>query len=132
MSRMNAVLCLTLLFVVTGAASAQSYTCIATVATDGGKATLGTTSVTGSPIAVAASACHDFTRKAFAANLNWSDPAKLCSRYASGTVRRVEAIDNFKEVGTPGNYNRVGGYTVVCNGPTSVTQLPTAPEVVQR
>ena len=80
---------------------AQSYTCVATVATDGGKATLGTTTVTGNPISVAASACHDFTRKAFAANVNWSDPAKVCGRYPSGDVRRVEAIDHFKEVGGP-------------------------------
>jgi hypothetical protein len=112
--------------------AAQSYTCIATVATDGGKAVLGTTTVSGNPIAVAASACHDFTRKAFAANLNWSDPAKVCARYPSGSVRRVEAIDNFKELGTSGGYNRVAGYTVVCNGATNVTQFPTAPTVVQR
>jgi hypothetical protein len=129
---MNAVLCLTLLFVVTGAASAQSYTCIATVATDGGKATLGTTSVTGSPIAVAASACHDFTRKAFAANLNWSDKDKLCSRYESGTVHHVETLDKFKEVRPTATYNKISGNKDVCNGPTSVTRLPTAPEVVQR
>src|SRR3954451_6487647 len=116
MSRMNTVLALTLFVVLAGGVAAQPYTCVATVATDGGKAILGTTSVTGSPIAVAASACHDFTRKAFAANLDWSDPVKLCSRYASGTVRRVEALDNFKELGTTAGYNRVGGYTVVCNG----------------
>ena len=48
MSRMNVVLCLLLFVVVAGSASAQSYTCIATVGTDGGKAILGTTTVTGS------------------------------------------------------------------------------------
>jgi hypothetical protein len=117
---------------IAGAAAAQSYTCVATVATDGGKATLGTTTVSGTPIAVAASACHDFTRKAFAANVNWSDPAKVCARYPSGSVRRVEALDNFAELGTTGGYNRVGGYTVVCNGPTNLTQFPTAPTVVKR
>ena len=132
MSRLNVVLCLSVCLLAAGSAAAQSYTCVATVATDGGKAILGQTTVTGSPIAVAASACHDFTRKAFAANVNWSDPAKVCSRYPSGTVRRVEAIDHFKEFGETGNYNRVAGYTVVCNGPTTLTQLPTAPEVVQR
>jgi hypothetical protein len=131
MSRVNIVLCLSLCLIA-GSAAAQSYTCIATVATNDGKATLGTTTVTGPTITHAASACHDFTRKAFAANVNWSDPAKVCSRYPSGTVRRVEAIDRFKEIGTDGNYNRVAGYTVVCNGPVSLTQLPTAPEVVQR
>jgi len=129
---MNVVLGLALFIGVAGSAAAQSYTCVATVGTDGGKATLGTTTVSGSPIAVAASACHDFTRKAFAANLDWSDPVKLCSRYPSSTLRRVEALDNFKELGTTAGYNRVGGYTVVCNGPTNLTQLPTAPEPVKR
>jgi len=132
MSRFHVALGLSLFLLAAGSAAAQSYTCIATVATDGGKATLGTTQVSGTPIAVAASACHDFTRKAFAANLDWSDPAKLCSRYPSGTVRRVEALDNFQELGTTGGYNRVGGYTVVCNGATNVIQFPTAPEVVKR
>src|SRR2546423_945490 len=113
MSRLNAVvLCLSFSLIAAGSAAAPSYTCVATVATNDGKATLGTTTVSGNPIAVAASACHDFTRKAFAANLNWSDPAKLCSRYPSGTVRRVEAIDRFQEFGAPTAYNRVGGYTV--------------------
>jgi len=133
MSRMNVVLCSAFLLIVAGSAAAQSsYTCVATVATDGGKAVLGTTTVSGSTITIAASACHDFTRKAFAANLDWSDPAKVCARYPSGTLRRVEALDNFKELGSTGGYNRVGGYTVVCNAPTNVTQLPTAPEVVKR
>jgi hypothetical protein len=126
------VLCLSLSLLAAGSAAAQSYTCIATVATDGGKAVLGTTTVSGNPIAVAASACHDFTRKAFAANLDWSDPSRLCARYPSSTVRRVEALDNFKEFGTAGGYNRVGGYTVVCNCASNVTQFPTAPEVVKR
>ena len=132
MSKISFVICLSICLLVCGSAMAQSYTCVATVATDGGKATLGTTTVTGNPIAVAASACHDFTRKAFAANVNWSDPAKVCGRYPSSTPRRVEAIDHFKEVGGPPNYNRVGGYTVVCNAPTAVTQFDTAPVVVQR
>lgn len=132
MSRINVMILLSLCVLAAGTASAQSYTCIATVATDGGKATLGTTTVSGTPIAVAASACHDFTRKQFAANLDWSDPARVCARYPSGTVRRVEALDRFKEIGTDGNFNRVGGYTVICNGPTTLTQLPTAPEVVRR
>jgi hypothetical protein len=131
MSRIHVFLCLSLCLIA-GAAAAQPYTCVATVATDGGKAVLGTTAVSGTPIAVAASACHDFTRKAFAANLDWSDPVKVCARYPSGTPRRVEAIDNFKELGTTNGYNRVGGYTVVCNGPTTLTQFPTAPEVVKR
>lgn len=131
MSRMNVVLCLSLCLVA-GTAAAQSYTCIATVATNDGKAVLGTTTVSGNPIAVAASACHDFTRKAFAANLNWSDPVKVCQRYPAGTERRVEALDNFKELGTSGGYNRVAGYTVVCNGATNIVQFPTAPTVVQR
>lgn len=131
MSRLNVILCLSLCLVA-GTAAAQSYTCIATVATNDGKAVLGTTTVSGNPIAVAASACHDFTRKAFAANLNWSDPVKVCRRYPAGTERRVEALDNFKELGTTGGYNRVAGYTVVCNGATNIVQFPTAPTVVQR
>lgn len=132
MFRLNVVLSILVCLLAAGTAAAQSYTCVATVATDGGKAILGTTKVSGTPIAVAASACHDFTRKAFAANQNWSDPAKVCSRYPSGTVRRVEALDHFQELGNTAGYNRVGGYTVVCNGPVSLTQLPTAPEVVKR
>jgi len=131
MSKINVVLILSLCLVA-GSAMAQSYTCIATVATDGGKAPLGSTTVTGTPIAVAASACHDFTRKAFAANKDWSDPAKLCARYPSKDVRRVEALDEFKEIPNPNTYNRVAGYTVVCNGATALTQLPTTPEPVKR
>ena len=132
MARISLVFSVSLCLFVAGGAMAQSYTCVATVATDGGKATLGTTTVSGNPIAVAASACHDFTRKAFAANANWSDPAKVCARYPSSTPRRVEALDHFKEIGGPPNYNRVGGYSVTCNAPTALTQFPTAPQVVQR
>ena len=132
MTRTSFVLCLSLCLLAAGSAAAQSYTCIATVATDGGKAILGTTTVTGNPIAVAASACHDFTRKAFAANKDWSDPNRICARSPSSSVRRVEALDSFQGIGSPGNYNRVDGYTVVCNGATNIIQFPTAPEVVKR
>jgi len=132
MSRLNLILCLTVLLVAGSAAAQSSYTCIAMVATNDGKATLGTKVVTGATATEAASACHAFTRQAFTANVNWSDPAKVCSRYPSGTVRRIEALDRFKEFGAATSYNRVGGYTVVCNGPAGLTQLPTAPVVVTR
>jgi hypothetical protein len=112
--------------------ASRSFTCVATVATDGGKALLGKGTVSGATITAAASACHDFTRKKFAANLAWSDPARVCARAPSSTPRRVEALDHFEELGNAGGYNRVGGYSVVCTATPQVTQFPTAPEVVKR
>jgi hypothetical protein len=118
-----------------GSAQAQTgdnYTCIASVATEGGIQVLGTTKVSGTPVAVAASACHDFTRKAFAANADWSNPDKVCARYPSGTLRTVLALDYFQELGHTNGYNRVAGFSCLCNASKNVTQLPTQPSVIQR
>jgi hypothetical protein len=136
MKTLTPVLALVIIVSIAGIGSAQaqtgnSYTCIASVATEGGIQVLGTTKVTGNPIAVAASACHDFTRKAFAANTDWSNPDKVCARYPSGTLRTVLALDHFQEVGHTNGYNRVAGFSCLCNGAKNVTQLPTQPIVVQ-
>jgi hypothetical protein len=114
-----------------GTARAQTYTCVASVATEGGIQVLGTSKVSGTPVAVAASACHDFTRKAFAANTDWSNPDKVCARYPSGTLRTVLALDHFEEMGHSNGYNRVAGFSCLCNAAKNVTQLPTQPTVVQ-
>lgn len=113
-------------------AAADTYTCVASVATEGGIQPLGTTKVSGTPIRIAASACHEFTRKAFAANKDWSDPDKVCARYPSATTRTVMALDHFQELGTTNGYNRVAGYSCLCDGAKNVSQYPTVPTVVHR
>jgi hypothetical protein len=124
------------------------YTCVADVSTglspavsgQSGAANLATGPVTGATITQAASACHAFAHAAFMANAAWSDPAQFCARYSqanyentlgnSGKTRLVWVTDYFQELGHANGYNRVGGYSVVCNGPAQLIQIPTNPTVV--
>ena len=126
-----------------------SYTCIAEVSTGfspsisgaSGTFTLAKGPVSGPTITDAASACHTFARNAFANNHDWSDWTKFCPRsvgYDAASVpkggsktRLVWVTDYFQELGKTAGVNRVGGYSVVCDGPdlASLKQLPTAPTV---
>ena len=61
------------------------------------------------------SQCHAFARQAFKNNANWSDPAKVCSRYPDQTVE-VMASDFYKEMGNKAGVNHVDSFTVKCGG----------------
>jgi hypothetical protein len=131
------------------AVAAPSYTCIAEVSTGfsppisgaSGTATLGSSTVTGATITNAASNCHAAARAAFNNNKSWSDPTQFCPRSVGydppsiqnggSKTRLVWVTDYFKELGKSAGVNRVGGYSVVCDGPNLPTlqQLPTAPTV---
>ena len=119
-----------------------TYHCVAEVSTalsppiagQSGGAVLSVFVVTGATLHDAVGNCHQGARNAFNSNSAWSDPAQFCARYSqanyemtlgnSGRTRVVWVTDYFQEMGHTNGYNRVGGYTVVCNGPASLNQLP--------
>jgi hypothetical protein len=119
-----------------------TYHCVAEVSTglqppiagQSGAATLSIFVVSGATLHAAVDQCHQGARNAFLANTAWSDPAQFCARYSqanyeitlgnSGRTRVVWVTDYFQEMGHANGYNRVGGYTVVCNGPAALVQLP--------
>jgi hypothetical protein len=127
---------------------AVHFTCVAEVSTDilpniagqSGGAVLATGPVTGGTVTQAATACHGFAHVAFAGNTAWSDPAQFCARYSqapyeitlgnTGKVRRVWVTDYFQELGHANGYNRVGGYSVICNAPTNLIMVSGNPFVV--
>jgi hypothetical protein len=76
------------------------------------------------------SACHGFARSVLSANQNWASPAKVCARYADGKTHVVEVTDYDSAMGNAAGVNRDAGYTVTCDGPTNVVQMPTTPTVV--
>jgi hypothetical protein len=71
--------------------------------------------VSGTTIEVAASQCHEDTRKAFQASTLWATAALACPRFPGQTLEAL-AIDRFKEIAeTPQLYNRVDGFKVKCD-----------------
>ena len=141
-------------FTLAGIASAPAvaapvtYTCIAEVSTGfspaypagkSGTAPLGTQSVSGATLEQAASACHTFARNAFAANASWSSTSQFCARYALPTyelnrgdnskTRLVWVTDYFQQLGKTAGVNRVGGYSVVCDGAANVVPISAGPTV---
>jgi hypothetical protein len=140
-------------FTLAGVASAPAVaapvteTCVAEVSTGfspaypaggSGMTQLGTQSVSGATLQQAASACHAFARKAFAANASWSNPTQFCARYALPPPHELNAGDNSKtrlvwvtdHFQPPGNgVNLVGGYSVVCDGAANVVPISPGPTV---
>ncbi len=124
------------------------FTCVADVSTDilppgpsqSGATNLATGPVTGATVTQAATACHAFAHAAFAGNTAWSDPAQFCARYSqasyemalgnTGIARRVWVTDYFQELGHANGYNRVGGYSVICNAPAHLIPVSGNPFVV--
>jgi hypothetical protein len=133
------------------AAPAYTYHCVAEVSTalqppiagQSGGAVLSIFVVSGATLHDAVGKCHQGARDAFTANTAWSNPTTFCARYSqanyeqtlgnSGRTRVVWVTDYFQEMGHANGYNRVGGYSVVCNGPVSLVQVdPTAALVPTR
>jgi hypothetical protein len=127
---------------------AYTYHCVAEVSTalqppiagQSGGAVLSVFVVSGATLHDAVGQCHQGARNAFISNPAWSNPTTFCARYSqanyeqilgnSGRTRVVWVTDYFQEMGHANGYNRVGGYSVVCNGPASLVQVPTTATLV--
>ena len=128
------------------AAPVVTYTCVAEVSTGfapayspgpSGGAVLATQTFSGPNLQSVVGQCHVFARGAFVANPAWSDPIKFCQRYAlanyeqtagnNSKTRLVWVSDYFQQMGKTNGVNRVGGYSVICDGPANFQQInPTA------
>ncbi len=128
------------------AAPVVTYTCVAEVSTGfapayspgpSGGAVLATQTFSGPNLQSVVGQCHQFARNAFAANTSWSDPVKFCQRYAlanyeqtagnNSKTRLVWVSDYFQQMGKTNGVNRVGGYSVICDGAANIQQInPTA------
>ncbi|HEX3463113.1 MAG TPA: hypothetical protein VHS78_03535 [Candidatus Elarobacter sp.] len=130
---------------------AYTYHCVAEVSTalqppiagQSGGAVLSVFVVSGATLHEAVGKCHQGARDAFTNNPAWSNPTTFCARYSQaayehtlGNTARTRVVwvtDYFQEMGHTNGYNRVGGYSVVCNGPLSIVQVdPTAALVPTR
>lgn len=128
------------------AAPVVTYTCVAEVSTGfapayspgpSGGAVLATQTFSGPTLQSVVGQCHQFARNAFAANTAWSDPIKFCQRYAlanyeqtagnNSKTRLVWVSNYFQQMGKTNGVNRVGGYSVICDGPANIQKIdPTA------